>query len=327
MIVTTGSSSLSSSSFPTYTSNLSNYTTSLTSLSSESRTSFSTSSDFSDSLSSTSLSAESYYISDSPTPTVAGGAGGGNRPAATSSISSTSTAGAGTGSSTSDVSTSPSTPAVVGGVVGGVAGIVFIVALLMVLVRWRKRRQNLLRLGDSPTTEPPAIGGSSGGPSQPSGMIEKSLPFAIPAALASLTGHKRASQQPSVGASSMAGSERGFYRVSGRKLPSVFQHGGDGYGGGYEAGHESLSGSSFYRDSRGFYGGPGSPTSPLAGRDSGIPITRPSPARTPIISEGAFGPPSPAPPPPIDPLRRPDALGRSHPSRDGSRGSRFTEEV
>jgi hypothetical protein len=283
-------------------------------------------SDFSTSLSSTQSSTESYDSSNSPSPTVAGGAGIGSGPGATSSSSSTSTAGAGSAGGTSDAGTSPSTPAVVGGVVGGIAGIVFIVALLMVLVRWRKRMQSVLRLRDSPGTEPRATGGSSGDPSQPGVMTERSLPFAIPAALANLTGYKRVSQQPSTEASSTAGSERGFSRVSGRKLPSVFQHGGDGYGGGYEAGHESLSGSSFYRDSRGFYGGPGSPTSPRAGRDSGIPITRPSPARTPVISEGAFGPPSPAPPP-IAPPRRPDALGRSHPSRDGSHGSRFTEEV
>jgi len=284
------------------------------------------SSDFSTSLSSAQSSTESYDSLYSPTPTVEGGAGIGSGPGATSSSPSTSTAGAGSVGGTSNASTSSSTPAVVGGVVGGIAGIVFIVALLMVLVRWRKRNQTVLRLDDSPSTERRAIGGSDGSPSQPGGMTERSLPFSIPAALANLTGHKRASQQPSVEASSTAGSERGFYRVSGRKLPSVFQHGGDGYGGGYEAGHESLSGSSFYRDSRGFYGGPGSPTSPRAGRDSGIPITRPSPARTPVISEGAFGPPSPAPPP-IDPPRRPDTLGRSHPSRDGSHGSKFTEEV
>jgi hypothetical protein len=283
------------------------------------------SSELSTSLSSGQSSTESYDSPSKPTPTAAGGAGFGGGLGATSSSSSTSTSVAGSASGTSNSTTAPSTPAVVGGVVGGVAGIVFIVALLMVLVRWRKRKQTVLRLGDSPSTEPRAIGGSTSGPSQLGGMTERSLPFAIPAALTNLTGYKRASQQPSMEESSTAGSERGFYRVSGRKLPSVFQHGGDGYGGGYEAGHESLSGSSFYRDSRGFYGGPGSPTSPRAGRDSGIPITRPSPARTPVISEGAFGPPSP--PPPLDPPQRPDSLGRSHPSRDGSHGSRFTEEV
>jgi len=167
-------------------------------------------------------------------------------------------------------------------------------------------------------------------PSQPSGGMSqrRSLPFAVPAALATLTGYnKRASQKTTGTVSSTAGSERGFYRVSGRKLPSVLQTGGDGYGGGV---HDStLSGSSFYRDSTGFYGGPGSPppTSfpPPPERDSGVPVMRPSPARTPVTEHGPFGR-TPTPPPLTPPLR-PDMLGRSHPSQDGSHASRFTEEV
>ena len=167
---------------------------------------------------------------------------------------------------------------------------------------------------------------SGGGPSQPSrGMVERrSMAYAVPAALASLTGYKRSSQKTETDRtiSSTAGSERGFYRVSGRKLPSVLQTGGDGYGGGIPDAN-TLSGSSFYRDSQGFYGGPGSPSNPPASmsrkRESGIPIMRPSPARTPVTEQGPF---SEVPPP-----LRPDQLGRSHPSQDGSHASKFTEEV
>jgi hypothetical protein len=274
----------------------------------------------------TEISTNSFIATNTPSSTVGGvaGAGGSTRVSGSSSTSS-STGGAGDG----DGAAAPvSTPAVVGGVVGGVAGIVFIVALLMVFVRWRKRHQNLLRLGtgDSLVAGTNSTGGAGSTPSGSGAMTERSLPFAIPAALANLTGHKRTSHQHSV--TSMAGSEVGFVRVSGRKLPSVFQHGGDGYGDP----HDSLGGSSFYRDSDGFYGGPGSPGSPISpnfsrpARDSGVPVNRPSPARTPVISEGAFGPPSPVSDP-IPPLRRPDGLGRSHPSRDGSHGSRFQEEV
>lgn len=179
-------------------------------------------------------------------------------------------------------------------------------------------------------------------------MTERALPFAIPAALERLTGFNRAShrQQSSMTASSTAGSERGFYRVSGRKITSVLESGGDGYGGGDDHLHRenTLSGTSFYRDSRGFYGGHGGPPSPLNGvvsssapRDSGVPITRPSPARTPTITQGLFGPVSgtsrSTPSTPASslrshpPLRRPDGLGRSHPSQDGSHTSRFTEIV
>jgi len=172
-----------------------------------------------------------------------------------------------------------------------------------------------------------------GPPSQPtSGMTERrSLAHGVPAALATLTGYKRSSQKTETDRtiSSTAGSERGFYRVSGRKLPSVLQSGGDGYGGGIDT--NTLSGSSFYRDSQGFYGGPGSPSSPShhpAGisiqRDSGVPVMRPSPARTPVTEHSPFSAfPAPLNPPP----RRPDVLGRSHPSQDGSHASRFTEEV
>ncbi|TAQ84559.1 hypothetical protein B7494_g7109 [Chlorociboria aeruginascens] len=171
----------------------------------------------------------------------------------------------------------------------------------------------------------------SGPPSQPSrGMTERrSILFAVPAAFATLAGHKRSSQRTDRTVSSTAGSERGFYRVSGRKLPSVLRSGGDGYGGGVDPDTATLSGTSFYRDSQGFYGGPGSPPLVRPGtreRDSGIPVMRPSPARTPVTEQGPFTEPS-AEPPPLVPPRRPDALGRSHPSQDGSHTSRFTEEV
>lgn len=177
---------------------------------------------------------------------------------------------------------------------------------------------------------------TEGPPSQPSGgMTERrSMIQAVPAALASLTGYKRSSQKTERTISSTAGSERGFYRVSGRKLPSVLQSGGDGYGDVIDNRNaNTLSGTSFYRDSSGFYGGPGSPSMSPIGistqRDSGIPVMRPSPARTPVTEHGPFFP-MPPPPPPINtssPTHRPDVLGRSHPSQDGSHTSRFTEEV
>ena len=91
----------------------------------------------------------------------------------------------------------------------------------------------------------------------------------------------------------------------------------------------TLSGSSFYRDSHGFYGGPGTPTFPPLEKQResgqiGTPVLRPSPARTPVTEQGPFS----AVPSPLDPLPpRPDVLGRSHPSQDGSHTSRFTEEV
>lgn len=147
-------------------------------------------------------------------------------------------------------------------------------------------------------------------------------------------------------------SERGFQNLGGRKLPSVFTAGGDGYGGGYDK--ETLSGSSFYRDSQGnYYGGAGSPTAPgVAGpsaspagrgfsagtdaRDKEVAVMRPSPARTPVTSPGGFeglpspprGPPTPRETtPPATGSNPRDLLGRNRPSFTGSRGSKFTEET
>lgn len=119
----------------------------------------------------------------------------------------------------------------------------------------------------------------------------------------------------------------------------------------------SLSGSSFYQDSNGFYGGiaPGSsneaaersssptsssPTYPsplaVAGGASMTPGRKPTmregPARTPIITQ--VGRPSPRPSPhpersmPLPVSNNPrDLIGRSLPSQDGSRTSRFREST
>lgn len=126
---------------------------------------------------------------------------------------------------------------------------------------------------------------------------------------------------------------------------------------------ETLSRSSLYRDSQGFHGGnegdlpsstnlrPASNTTSMAvyhiPPESGLPpegftgfnqgdteiaIMRPSPARTPVT--GGFLPPRsprsmPSPRSPSTPISRGhrDGLGRSHPSFDGSRGSKFTEDM
>ncbi|KAI4137537.1 MAG: hypothetical protein L6R39_007228 [Caloplaca ligustica] len=195
-------------------------------------------------------------------------------------------------------------------------------------------------------------------------------------------------------------SERGFQNLGGRKLESVLSSRGDGYGDipfgsagagatpgpstsrgqappalpiiaaapGAAPGHsspESLDGSSFYRDSQGFYGGPGpdpgpqaaeppsnsssmfvgpasppqSPIQPTPGTSpEGIAVMRPGPARTPITTQPGLspmrGPPRQqrgTPPPPQIPgtiqERTRDGLGRSHPSLDGSRSSRFAENI
>jgi len=140
--------------------------------------------------------------------------------------------------------------------------------------------------------------------------------------------------------------ERSFQRVSGRKLPSAFSEGmtSDQFARG---GH--ISDSSFYQDDHGTYGGSGlnkeygggfgkeiGETSIAGG--AGMMNVRPSPARTPVIhhpNDNPFDDTNRTLSPPMSPnpfsspadLSPRAALGRSLHSADGSRSSRFTENV
>jgi hypothetical protein len=89
-------------------------------------------------------------------------------------------------------------------------------------------------------------------------------------------------------ATETAPSERGFQKISGRKLESVLTSGGDGYGGAGPAGvipHDrNMSGSSFYRDSQGTYGGPAASSlalGPASNRRSGTPSSNYGPPGSP----------------------------------------------
>jgi hypothetical protein len=250
--------------------------------------------------------------------TIAGFPGG--IPGAGPSIA-TATAIAGLGEVT-DKSSAPSTPVVVGSVVGSVAGASIVILFLLLIVKWWKRQQHGISLGDGDSPE-----SGLGGASSRAMVQRRSLAQAVPAALAGLTGYKRPSLKPE---QTEAPAERGFYRVSGRKIQSVLQTGGDGYGDEDPGGGNNATGrSSFYKESGGVYSGSGAPPSPPVGisiqRDAENPIMRPSPARTPVTQPGPF---STMVPPPLNiPPRRPDALGRSRPSQDSSHPSKFTELV
>ncbi|CAN9410286.1 unnamed protein product [Alternaria alternata] len=85
----------------------------------------------------------------------------------------------------------------------------------------------------------------------------------------------------------LSGGERSFQRVSGRKLPSAFSEGmtSDQFSQG-----GTMSGSSFYQDEHGIYGGPSISKEfgkeigdNSTSRESGQMNIRPSPARTPVI--------------------------------------------
>ncbi|KAI6382585.1 hypothetical protein MCOR25_000588 [Pyricularia grisea] len=232
-------------------------------------------------------------------------------------------------------STPPPTETLVGGVVGGICGMALLLFAVVFILRWRKRQISDLKMLPDGTGNPRD---SSRGFS--SRMSERGIPFAVPAALAALSGKKAITPAE--------GEERGFVRVSGRKLPSVLHHGGDGYTNPFSdprdstisAGDQSI----MYRDSQMFFSpplgsGPDAGFSPGGSRlklgspmrpESGIPVIQPGPGRTPV-QEGvpAFTPPPSTttalrPPPSPLPNQR-DPLGRSHPSQDGSRASRLSQ--
>lgn len=256
------------------------------------------------------FSSSSYYpssTSDSDTDIV-GGAGG-----ETSSPSSPS---ATNGSSESD---GPPVGTVAGSVLGGIAGLAFILLLALALIKWKKR-QNALKLAAGSGGERGIGGSTAGGDSGPGGaggMSEQSrpAPFAVPAALASLT--KRGSQE---------GGAKGFQKISGRKLPSVLTNGGDGYTDPRDTIMSDATQGS-YRDSNAFLGNPrfavGSPMRP----ESGVPVYHPGPSKTPVTEQGPFSDQYAI----LEPPRR-DPLGRSGGSHDGSirsqgSRSRFSENL
>ncbi|KAL8696925.1 MAG: hypothetical protein Q9224_002547 [Gallowayella concinna] len=368
------------------TSNTLNQTSTSSVLAASTTSSFATSSSLSSTssspISSTSASASSTIVDT-------GVAGGGGTPTGTAdgSPSSSTAAAAGSGGGST-----PSTPTLVGGVVGGLAGLALIIVLIIFLLR--RRRQ----IGQQRNISPPIPQSASTGPGAASGTMTERSSAAVPFASAAFFRRLRPGSGATASTTETAPSERGFQNLGGRKLESVLSSRGDGFGdlpfgaagtstapGPSSArsqpppsipivtaapsavpGHsspESLSGSSFYRDSRGFYGGPGqgqaepeaasnsssmvvgpasppqSPRHPASGssqQHEGIAVMRPGPARTPVTTQGGLspmrGPPTRGtPPPPHIPgtiLERPrDGLGRSHPSMDGSRGSRFAENI
>lgn len=213
---------------------------------------------------------------------------------------------------------------IIGGVVGSVAGIALLALLVMLAMRYKRRRDGggVLGGGQSGTTASRSIVGGDGGSAASRAMTERSGPStAVAAALASLVAGNRRTRQS---AGSVEGGERGFYRVSGRKLPSVLQSGGDGYS---DPRGSTLSGSSdYFRGSQAFdrtavqtgHLALGAPMRPV----SGVPVMRSGPARIPI-TENPFADP------PVSPGATHDVAGRNLGTRDSPRapGSRFQESI
>lgn len=252
---------------------------------------------------------------------------------------------------------------IVGGVVGGIAGLVLLVVAVIWLIY--RRRQLIQRtpgpLPSNYNNRPPEmseIGSEAALRSVETASRRSSRdPLFFAAGLAPIFKKRwRHSDQTTITGSTAdtVTSERGFQKISGRKIPSVLQSGGDGYGSGMEdSSHgatafsishpSSPSGQSrspsYQSPPTGPFGAPldvnytrehiesdriaavRRPSAASPHLASSFPIAGPHQADSSgAVGQQAVGLSS------IHP-RRPDALGRSHPSFDGSRGSRFTESL
>lgn len=281
-------------------------------------------------LSSTILSSTVYsYSTETWTSTLyadGGGSGGGDATAASQPADSTTTSSA-DGSSGGALSTTQKQ--VLGGVMGSIAGVAVLALLVMLALKYKKRQGNQSLLGNSPprSNVKGLITGGDSGNGSGGAMAERTGPFAVAAALAGLTGKRN--QTPPEPAPS---GERGFYRVSGKKLHSVLQTGGDGYSDPRDRDSVASGHTDYWRGSQAFdpsEGGStrlalGSPMRPV----SGVPVIRTGPARTPIKEENPFTDPISRPRPDSDALG--DSIGGgSITSQDGSWGSpsRFQERI
>ncbi|KAL5339137.1 hypothetical protein BJX70DRAFT_364480 [Aspergillus crustosus] len=256
-------------------------------------------------------------------------------------------------SSDSGSMTPQTTGKIVGGVVGGVAGASLIFLLIFFFLR--RRRKTGFFFG-SPAR---SIAGDGGG-----GLIQepstrqmvsrdsnKDSMFGAAYFAPAFMKRWRQSDRSNADESFMGSSptERSFQKVSGRKLPSGTYPDSEYSTGGLEAGSPTDSDfsptlpppiprSAFPQPP------PSNPFShPLDAtvQEDNRPVMRPSPARIPTSGSAnatnwaeasARAIPISFPMPPSNPApmsipKRPDALGRSHPSYDGSRGSRFSENL
>lgn len=278
---------------------------------------------------------------------------------ATGTSSDVATATASSDDSDKDDSTAPP-GTIAGGVVGGAAGLALVVLIILLFLRRYKKRAQVghsaLPANSRGVAPEPDAGPSSGGP----GMAERAglMPFA--GAVPALFRNHSRSQHSGAGSDS---GERGFQRVSGRKLPSAFSEGMTSVPNPIRSPpptmplvspedddtNRNLSSQSFYRDSTGFYGGDGSPNTspdpfadnnaPPGGEDSAAAAAAaekltmsPGPQRRPTVHQARSNVQNPIAATSGTPSWTPSAtaaFGRSETpvSLDGSRNSRFTEEV
>lgn len=285
---------------------------------------------------------------------VAGGAGVGYvTPTGDAATASSATPTGASGGSNSP----PVSPSLLGGVLGGVAGLAFVLVAILYLIRRHRRQVAATAMDDA------GYGGPLGGDGD---MAQRSsmIPFALTGRLfAKESGASRVSQSSEA---PTVPSETGFYKVSGRKLPPVLGGPRPGYGSTRSAGGSSFypdeDGGSGTIASTPSVAGPSryssmtaasaSPTTSAAPVGFIAPVPVPVSATHPHTASSSMAPPPPRiqeeaaesdiesahklPRPPPFPRQLSaisvgsvgkDGVGRSLPSHDGSRASRFTEDI
>jgi hypothetical protein len=232
-----------------------------------------------------------------------------------------------TSSSNNNSDDTPPPSVLAGGIVGGVAGLAVLVLTAMIFLRWYRKRM----AGMNALTGAEAALGSGGA----GGMSERgrTAPVLAPLLGGVFKNRKSRAVEETTG-------ERGFQRISGRKLPSAFSAGMTSapppmlMPSAFDS-DRNMSTTSVYRDST-YYGAGGSPFDDPDDEIGTNETIMPGPARqarvhppyamspTSALSENA----SPTSPTfPIQGYRLTPESGHMMSSFDGSRGSRFTEEV
>ncbi|EED19972.1 conserved hypothetical protein [Talaromyces stipitatus ATCC 10500] len=203
------------------------------------------------------------------------------------------------------------------------------------LLRWRRKRAQSTA-GTTETTSRGIQDGSGPRSAEMASQRSSNTPLAAASVLgrwASSSSRRSGRREDGFGATG----ERGFQKISGRKIPSVLHTGGDGYGD--EIGEEPVP---ELRTPPLEATSPVSPVSAIGGGNHHYPpmrddfiaagvgvgafVLRPSPARTPTTSSVDLAAPSQSSQTGVSPAR-PDPLGRTLSRYDGSRSSRFTEGI
>ncbi|KAJ5728470.1 hypothetical protein N7493_004800 [Penicillium malachiteum] len=253
------------------------------------------------------------------------------------------------GSSGSGSSISPTTSKIVGGVVGSIAGLALLIFCVLYFLRRKGYLRNFMK-GKGTQTLPSSDMGAAGS-METAEREGHSNPFNAAYLAPAFMKRWRQSTMTTATESTIdsGSSERGFQKISGRKIPPVLTHGGDGYGGGLGGESPTIPDCLIGMSPTTPTGGPLSsftnhgppPTSPFGSpldttytreAEETLAPLRPSRVHLPVSSSVNFGiattvNPSHhiAQPQSAMPLPRTDAVGRSH--LDGSRGSRFTESL